>query len=279
MANIIPGESQLWVTTHSLGVIRAAQEMEASTPGSVCIIDFDGVDPDVPRELVPSTLGRVSWEKLLSITLDDLSKRIAPSIVVVCEGSSIGNRRKDFDAEIYNRVLGSYTPEILFISGGSSSQVTTIGASAQQILSRILPTTKVIALMDRDDRSEAEIAEIESQGNIVLAERNLESFLFADDVIEALVARVGKAQLLENALKIKADALTKSVSRANSPDDLKSAAGDIYVGLKQLLSLERAGNDSNAFMRDTLASLILPGMATYEKLKSAIVDKIKSNIL
>lgn len=92
---IIPGESQLWVTTHSLGVLRAAQEMETSTPGTVSIIDFDVVDPDIPREVVPSNLGRVSWEKMLSIALDDISARIAPKVVVVCEGSSVGNRRKD----------------------------------------------------------------------------------------------------------------------------------------------------------------------------------------
>lgn len=120
MVEILPRDSQLWVTTHSLGVLRAAQEMEAVTAGSVCIIDFDGVDPDVPMELLPVTLGRVSWEKLLSITLDDLSKRIAPKVVVVCEGSSIGTRRKDFDAEIYNRILGIHEPDVVFVSGGSS---------------------------------------------------------------------------------------------------------------------------------------------------------------
>ena len=102
---VLPEESQLWVTTHSLGVLRAAQEMEVASPGSVCILDFEGFDPDAPTELRPVTLGRVAWEKLLSIALDDLSERIAPTCIVVCEGSSIGNRRRDFDAEIYNRIL------------------------------------------------------------------------------------------------------------------------------------------------------------------------------
>ena len=189
MVDILPGDSQLWVTTHSLGVLRAAQEMEAFTPGSVSIIDFDGVDLDVPTELMPATLGRVSWEKLLSITLDNLSKRIAPKVVVICEGSNIGNRRKDFDAEIYNRILGTHEPDILFISGGSSQQVTVTGITVREALSRILPTTKILALADRDDKSSTEVVDWEAKGNIVLSERNLESFLFADDVIEALVER------------------------------------------------------------------------------------------
>ncbi|KAF0246184.1 MAG: hypothetical protein FD180_926 [Planctomycetota bacterium] len=274
MVEILPGDSQLWVTTHSLGVLRTAQEMEVSVPGSVCILDFDGVDPDVPMELAPATLGRVSWEKLLSITLDDLSKRIAPKVVVLCEGSSVGTRRKDFDAEIYNRILGAHAPEILFVSGGSSQQVAAMGISVRGILSRISPTTKVCALADRDDKSASEVAEWESKGDIVLTERNLESLLFADDVIEALVIREGKKSLLADALKIKADAITGSVVRGHAHDDLKSAAGEIYSNLKRLLSLQRPGNNTDAFMRDTLAPLVLPGMPSYQKLKMAIVDKI-----
>ena len=274
LANIIPGDSQLWLTTHSLGVLRAAQEMEVTTPGSVCIIDFDGVDPDVPRELVPATLGRITWEKMLSIALDDLSTRIAPRVVVICEGSSVGTRRKDFDAEIYNRILGAHLPEIVFISGGSSQQVAATGVSVRGTLGRILPTAKIFALVDRDDKSPAEVSEWEERGDLVLSERNLESFLLGDDVIEALVLREGKDELLTDALKIKKDAISSSIDRGNPADDLKSAAGDIYTGLKQLLKIQGPGNTTDAFMRDTLAPLVAPGMPSYEKLKETVIDRI-----
>src|SRR5439155_18120928 len=105
---------------------------------------------------------------------------------------------------------------------------------------------------DRDDKSASEVTDWEAKGDILLTERNLESFLFADDVIEALVVREGKLSLLADALKIKADALARSVARANPSDDLKSAAGEIYTKLKQLLALQRPGNNTDAFMRDTL---------------------------
>ena len=274
MVKIIPETCQLWVTTHSLGVLRAAQEMIAADPTSVCLIDFDGVDPDAPRELVPSSLGRVTWEKVLSITLDDLSHRIAPRIVVVCEGSSVGTRRKDFDAEIYNRILGSQCPDVLFVSGGSSSQVVATGISVRDVLVRILPTSTFTSLVDRDDKSAAEVADVESKGGLVLSERNLESFLFADDVIEALLVREKKEPQLQEALQIKRQALTNSVARNNSPDDLKSASGEIYVELKKLLGLHRCGNNTDAFMRDTLAPLVVAPMQTYQALKSAVIDKL-----
>lgn len=274
MVDVIPDPSQLWLTTHSLGVLRAAQEMAASASGSVCLIDFDGVDLDIPREIVPSSLGRVSWEKFLSIALDDLSVRIAPKVVVVCEGSSVGTRRKDFDAEIYNRVLGSHAPDVLFVSGGSSQQVVSTGVSIGETLSRILPAARIVALSDRDDKSPDEVAEWEGQGNIVLSQRNLESFLFADDVIEALVRRESKEHLLPEALKVKADAIAASTSRGNPSDDLKSAAGEIYTNLKKLLDLQHCGNNTDTFMRDTLAPLIEPPMTTYQALKATIIERI-----
>jgi len=274
MVSILPEACQLWVTTHSLGVLRAAQEMMVQDPESVCLIDFNGVDPDIPQNLIPSSLGRVTWEKLLSVTLDDFSKRIAPKHVVVCEGSSVGTRRKDFDAEIYNRILGSQHPDVLFVSGGSSTQVAETTLAVRNALARILATSAFVSLADRDGRSDAEVADLERSGTIVLPQRNLESFVFADDVIEALVVREGRAELLQQALDIKSQALARSFERSHAPDDVKSAAGEIYIGLKKLLGLKRCGNDSDTFMRDTLAPLIMPPMKTYQELKAAIVDQV-----
>lgn len=274
MVKILPEGSQLWVTTHSLGVLRAAQEMAADKPGHVAVVDFDTVDPDIPREIVPSNLGRVSWEKLLSIALDDLSQRVAPRVVVVCEGSSVGSRRKDFDAEIYNRILGSQSPDVLFVSGGSSNQVATSGVSIQKTLTNILPTAQVLAMCDRDDKSLAEVTQFEQFGGIVLGKRNLESYLLADDVIEALVLREGKDHLLADAANVKADALKNSVNRGNATDDLKSAAGEIYTELKRVLGLQRCGNSTETFLRDTLAPLIVAPMVTYQDLKAAVIDRL-----
>jgi predicted ATPase len=276
MVKILPGQSQMWVTTHSLGIIRAAQNMSTQTPGSVSVIDFDFVDPDIPREITPSNLGRVSWEKMLSIALDDLSPRISPRVLIICEGSSTGNRRKDFDAEIYNRILGSRNPGVLFVSGGSSGQVAATGVSIRQTMRTILPTAKIVALCDRDEKSDEEVLEFEADGNIVLPVRNLEGFLFADDVIVALLNKEQRQDLLAECLDIKAAAIRASVIRGNPDDDLKSAAGDIYVGLKRLLGLKRSGNTTDMFMRDTLAPLIVESMSTYSEIQAAVIDRLPS---
>ena len=275
LVKIVPNESQVWVTTHSLGTLRAAQEIEVGERGSVSLIDFAGVDLDSACDLRPTTLDRVAWDKMLAITLDDLAERLAPEVIVVCEGSSIGTRRKDFDAEIYNRILGSRVPGVVFVSGGSSSEVCRTKRSIESILDSILPSTRVASLSDRDDCSEEEVREREAKGGLVLQERNIESYLFADDVINALVAKADKPGLLEQALEIKKRAISASVARGNPNDDLKSAAGDVFNDLKSLLELERPGNNTDAFMRVTLAPLIVPGMTTYEKLRSEIIDKLR----
>lgn len=274
MTKILPGESQLWVTTHSLGMMRAAQEMSVAHPGSVCLIDFDGIDPDEPRELQPSSIGRVSWEKMLSVALDDLSPRVFPSVLILCEGSSLGKRRKNFDAEIYNRILGQNISHVLFISGGSSNQLSKNGIGLTETLSALVPSTTVLTLRDRDDLSDQEVKKIEVGGNLVLKRRNLESYLFADDIIESLAAMAGHPQLAKQALEIKSIAIARSVGRSNPADDLKSAAGEIYVGLKTLLSLTRCGNDTDSFMEDTLAPLVTPSMQTFTELYADIVDRL-----
>lgn len=274
MVDVVPSESQLWVTTHSLGALRAAQVIEAESPGSVCILDFDGVDADTQTVLTPTALNRVAWEKMLSVMLGDLAPKVAPDVIVICEGSPSGNRRHNFDADIYNLILGSHEPGVVFISGGSATEVEKRGNDLRRILSAILPTTKVVPLVDRDDKSDEEVRGDEDAGLIVLAKRNLESYLFADDVLRALTEQRGQHDRLDEVLGLKTQALANNAGRGKPSDDLKPAAGEIYNGLKQMLNLERSGNNADAFMRDTLAPLIQPDMDTYEDLHSCIIGRI-----
>lgn len=271
---LVPDNSQLWLTTHSLGVMRAAQAVSVEAPGTIAIIDFDGLDADVPSRIVPSSIDRIAWEKMLSIAVDDLSTRIMPSTIVVCEGSKLGTRRKSFDAEIYNRILGSVAPGVVFVSGGSSNQVAASGTSVRSTLDDIASSSKVISLCDRDDKSDAEVIDFEKNDGIVIGKRNLESYLFGDDVLEKLADNFGRPECRYDLLRIKSEALEASIARGNQPDDLKSAAGQIFIECVKSLGITRAGNDKDAFMRDTLAPLIVPGMPTHDDMKKDILDRL-----
>ncbi|WP_040568538.1 ATP-binding protein [Perlucidibaca piscinae] len=271
---VLPAESQLWVTTHSLGVTRAALELANTNPGTVCVIDFDSVDPDQPREIEPSNLGRAAWEKMLSITLDDLSPLMAPQHIVVCEGSSVGSRRRDFDAEIYNRIFNDSYPNVIFVSGGNSGQVAGTAGTVAKMLKSVLPNTKVYHLIDRDDRSDMEVQRLRQAGTLVLEQRNLESYLFSEDAIQSLITELGEELQLEAALQIRANALAASVARGNAVDDVKSASGDIFVELKRLLGLTRRGNNTDEFLRDTMAFHVKSGSTGHAELRAQIFDRL-----
>lgn len=271
MVKIIPNQSQLWLSTHSLGVMRAAKELQDEKPGTVCFLDFDGCNFDEECVLKPSKIDRVVWEKFLSVSLDDLSVRVLPKLIVICEGSSKGKRRKDFDAEIYNRIFSQ--TDALFVSGGGSNDINK--EIVPDLLRGVLKGSKVISLVDIDDRSPAELADLQVKQIFSIGRRNLECYMFDDEVLEALLKREKKESLIEEVKKLKAKEIEDSVARGNPPDDIKSAAGGIYVALKKLLQLTSCGNTSDAFMRDTLASLITPSMKIYGEMEAAIILKAK----
>ena len=105
---------------------------------------------------------------------------------------------------------------------------------AQALLS-IVDGLAVIRLIDRDDRSKQEIEEAEQQGIRVLSRRNLESYLFDDEVLQALAMSEGKGSEIKKLLCKKQSILA---NRPDDPsDDLKRASGEIYVACKDILSL------------------------------------------
>lgn len=271
--NIVPDNSQLWLTTHSLGVIRAAKEIERINPGSVTILDFSGYDFDTECNIKPVKIDRVVWEKFLQIALDDYSLRIAPQTIILCEGSFEGTKRKKFDADIYNTILGNTHPDISFVPGGSCADLEQDNHSGYLLLNELLKSSKVCRLIDRDDKSEQQVTALSAKGLIILKRRHLESYLFDDEVITKLVNRTTQEEgKIGEALEIKSKAIQSSMSRGHPIDDIKSASGEIYTGLKRLLNLTQCGNEKESFMRDTLACLITPDMQIYEELRQEIIQ-------
>lgn len=134
----------------------------------------------------------------------------------------------------------------------------------------LLKETKIIKVIDRDDRSNQEVDELKSNRISVLSKRNLESYLLDDSVIEKLCISVGKSDKVDECLQKKQEALSSSIKRENAPDDLKSARGNIYTSLKKILGLTQCGNRPDPFLRDTMAPLITPDMEIYKQLERDI---------
>lgn len=177
MYNLIKGEGQLWITTHSLGVMMKAKELSLKDPGSVAFLDFDQHDFDQAVTLRPLPIDRVVWQKFMSVALDGLETKLAPEIIVMCEGSLEGKSCFNFDAEIYTRIFQNQYPHITFISGGSCNDLKKKSREFR-ILSLVLEQqSKVLRLIDRDDHSDQKVEELQKQEIFVTSRRAIENYL------------------------------------------------------------------------------------------------------
>src|SRR5690606_33530525 len=61
LVGLLPGDSQLWIASHSIGMMRKARKMYDADPASVAFIDFGEQDFDQPVVLKPSKPTRAFW--------------------------------------------------------------------------------------------------------------------------------------------------------------------------------------------------------------------------
>lgn len=267
---LTPENSQLWISTHSIGMLKQAEDIEKSQPGSVVFLDFDNRDFDSDEIMVPAKIDRTIWNRFFSLAFADFSELIAPKRIVFCEGNPNGRKYKDFDAQIYGKIFGEKYHDTMFVSVGSSSELENIENQSVKIVSNILKSTEILKFVDRDDKSEAEIQEAKENGINVSSERHIESYLLDDEIITKLCNSLEKADKIQECLDAKQAAIAQSVGRGNPADDLKSPRGKIFTELKKILELTACGNNPSAFLRDTITPLINEDTSIYQKLESEI---------
>ena len=267
---LVPQSSQLWISTHSIGMLNEADEIEKEYPGTVAFLDFGGRDFDTDQVIYPAKIGKAVWNKFYELAFGDYAKLILPKVIVFCEGDINGGKRKDFDKRVYSNLFGENHPEALFLSGGSCNDIEKIEETHGVIISSLLKNSKVIKVVDRDDRTDEEIADLMAKGIRVLKRRNLESYLLDDKVIQKLCESVGKKEVFEECIEEKKKAIDASIRRENAEDDLKSASGEIYNALKKKLKLKQCGNNVDTFLRDTITQLITCDMLIYKEFEEEI---------
>lgn len=276
--DLVPENCQLMLATHSIGMMRRARDIEADNPGTVAFLDFAGLDFDEPQVIRHKTPDRAFWSNAYDVALDDLAELIAPEQVVICEGepkSKESGPNYSHDARCYEQIFQNEFPETQFIPGGNSFDVTSDRRGIGYAVGLLIKGAEVIRLIDLDDQSPEEVAELNSRGIRVLSRRNLESYLFSDEVLRYLAGSVGRSDKVEELLSGKKILLD---SKPNEPQgDLKPASGEIYNTCKAILSLTQSGNNAKTFMRDTLAPLIKPGTPVYEELKLAVFGNHSEN--
>jgi len=271
--NLIPDSCQLVISTHSIGMIRKAVEMQRQHPDKVIFFDFHDKNPDEDILIKPVAVTRELWKKTLQIALDDLSELVSPKRVVICEGrpANLLGKNLEFDAQILRKIFNENYSDTDFISVGSEKDVRSEKLDLITALHSINLGIKFIKVIDRDDRSQEEIDELlKTNGVRVLMKRDIESYLLDDEIIEKLCRNVNQEDAIEDCLRIKSDAIAESIRRNNPVDDVKSAGGKIYTELKKRLSLTQCGNSTETFLRDTIAPLLTKDTKSYKELETEI---------
>lgn len=268
--NLTPQNSQLWISTHSIGMLKQAEEIEIANPNTVVFLDFDNRDFDLTEVMKPAKINKAIWDRFFDLAFADFAKLIAPRQIVFCEGTSQGRKYKDFDAQIYSKIFEQNYHDTKFVSTGSSNELENIENQSVKMLSNILKSSEIIKFIDRDDKSEEEVKELKEKGINTSGRRHIESYVFDDEIIAILCNVNNKSHMLNDCLQAKQDAINESVARGNPTDDIKSASGKIFTEIKRIVNLTQCGNNKCAFVRDTLTPLIDEDTLIYKELEKEI---------
>lgn len=266
---LIPEKCQLWIATHSLGMMRKAKEIFEVNSDSVVFLNFSGLDFDAPQVIEPMIPNRNLWKRVFEVAIGDMVSLIAPKRVFLCEGQKrVQGARKnvDFDSRCYNKIFEKEFPDVQFVSVGGCNDVESNAKMAKAILQECVSGVEIGTIFDCDDRSSDEIAEVKRNGGIVLSLRDIENYLWDDEVLQKLCVGVGQSEQFAS-VKAKKDSLMTGIT---PQDDIKKITGPLYNEVKAILGLRQCGNNHETFARDTLAPLITPDMAVYKHLRKDI---------
>ena len=271
---LAPGNSQLWLATHSIGMVRAAQEIRAEHPEHVVFLDMgfrpDGepLNYDEPQTIEPAEPDHRFWSQHYAIALDDMAELLAPDRLVLCEGSTQDDDHPALDESCYNRIFAREFPRTRFVSVGSATTVEKRMRDLLPVLDRIIGGTSIVRFRDRDALTPDEISDKRAKGVRVMAGyRNIESMLLSDGVLLRLCDSCDMSDRFDAIRTARDNAL---ICAQHETDDLKPAAQAVHHAAKDQLKLSRAGGSKHAFMRDVLAPLVTEDAPEYQQLRDDI---------
>ena len=262
---LVPDNSQLWIATHSIGMVCKAQDLWYKNRDSIVFLDFGSEDLNYDGKAIitPDDPNPNLWERTYEVALGDLVKLVAPKRIILCEGT-------DFDADCYNRIFGTHYPDTRFVSIGNCEDVERANIYLIPVIEAIVGGARTLRLRDRDEADEQEIEDNAKEGVRTLSRRNIEGYLLDDEVLTKFCEDHGIPDKVQELLDAKQDALTKSIADGKSHDDMKPTAQGIHVFIRNAMRTRKIGNKSRSFMKNHLAPLIKPGMCVYEQLHDDI---------
>lgn len=265
---LVGADCQIWLTTHSIGFIRALQ---TELRDSCQIIHFKPeyelaakAQVIAPLEITPGV-----WRDLFSVALDDLAILISPNVIVYCEGrdspGSAGQER-GLDAKVFNNIFASTHPTTLFVSSGGNTELDQRSAVAIAILGKVFPTVEIWVLKDRDmasgrlpDEKDRQLyLSNNPQFHRVLKRFEIENYLYDKEVLNAYCDDKGLA--FDEASY---DSFVINIADQNLKDE--TARFRNICGL--------IGSISADVFKVALSTYIRPGMQVFNELEATIFHR------
>ena len=254
---LIDDNSQLWIATHAIGMMRKALELRKQYGEQVIFLDFSNRDFDSAVDIKPTKPNRRFWEQTHAVILDDLAALVEPDQIVICEGK---HGDEGFDAECYTQIFSEEFPDTKFVSAGGKRDL----QNYISVVEAVTMGAKVFGLRDFDRATSPEdVAQLKKEGIKVLENGKIENYLLADDVLRALCQNKG--------LEPHEEKVAELIELRDNAKDIKGAPNQIRNKLDNW-GVQGVGETYHGFLRNMLAPLIEPGMPTYSELKEIIFD-------
>ena len=149
---LVGSECQIWITTHSIGFLRALQ----TNMRERCQIIHFRPEYNLASEkhtLRPVKVEAGTWREIFAVALDDLASLVSPSTIIYCEGRAepgFGGQERGLDAQVFNNIFSATQPNVIFTSSGGNTEPDQRSAIALAILGKVFPTVNIWVLKDRD---------------------------------------------------------------------------------------------------------------------------------
>lgn len=192
---LVGAECQIWLTTHSIGFLRALQ---TKMRDKCQIIQFR---PEYnlaaeSRTLTPVEVGPGTWRDLFAIALDDLAHLVSPTTIIYCEGRAEPGprgRERGMDAQVFNKIFARSHPDVFFTSSGGNTEPDQRSAIALAVLGKVFPAVDIWVLKDRDmasgkftDENDRQVyLRTNPQNHRVLKRWEIENYLYDKEVLRA----------------------------------------------------------------------------------------------
>lgn len=255
---LVNDDSQIWISTHSIGVIKAAMDLHKENPNKVVFLDLSRIKDDI---LIPVQVNSEFWANALRIAVDEIASLVMPETIYLCESEG----ENSLDDKVYSKIFSSTKFNIKFVSVGSSNAVKTFieekdKSSFGEFLKKMFSGSDIIlkGIIDRDGQTEEQINELKQKGIICLNKGELENYIASEEILTKFFKD-----------KLNNSSPNAEVRKLLQQNDPKNRIGDLLSNLHKNYKGHTYGSDKYNLSL-TLTELVTPDTQTYMKLEKRI---------